>query len=263
MTGLTRTQYGALVVVDNGAAFLSLLGSLLICRTSWRKRTKLYHRLLFALSASDVLSSAGLVLHPWLMPRGTPNLVWAVGNSSTCQAAGFMFVVFLLLVSFYNCLLSMMFLFTVRYKWKDEDIHKHLETPAHVVAFVIPLFIGVSGIVSGSFKPTIFVNTCWIGSCSIDQLYRDGSCPPDEVTYGWVLGWVSVAMLSINTIVAVVSTILVYRTVQSHIRSIHTHEFDGDVNVQMQRRKKEVANQAVAYTVIYCNSYVAMNNYVV
>lgn len=254
MTGLSYGQYAATVVLANIAALLSCVGSSLICSAASKKLNQLYHRLLFALSVSDIFSSVGMFLHPYLMPHDTPNLRWASGNKQSCLAMGFCLVVFQMMVSCYSCFLSISFLFTIWYGWTEEKVHRQLERPAHAFAIVFSLFIGISGIATEAFLPTVFINTCWIGGCSLYHLYEDGACPEEEINFGWVLGWVFVGVLTINTVVASISVQLVRRAVRVQTRSNRAISFRGNISQQSETRQREVVWQAVMYTCIYVNT---------
>ncbi len=54
--------------------------------------TSPYRRIIFGLSASDILQSLCLLTGPWAPPKSTPTAFWAVGNYHTCRLNGLFFV---------------------------------------------------------------------------------------------------------------------------------------------------------------------------
>lgn len=145
MSGLSYAQYAALVVSATISSSISITcSSLIIYIACKRSIDHLYHRTVLVLSVADILFSVSNIIHPYLLPKGTPGLRWARGNTQTCSAAGFFLNFFPLFVAMMNAFLSIYFLLVVRYSWKDARI-KRLEIPAYSVGFSIIWPLSVLG----------------------------------------------------------------------------------------------------------------------
>ena len=98
--GFSLSQQVALALAPKITGFISVLGSFWILveiAMDKLKRTNVYHRLLFGLSAVDLVSSLAFFLSTWPIPQGSSingeesemDVVWAVGNRHTCRFQGF------------------------------------------------------------------------------------------------------------------------------------------------------------------------------
>ena len=139
---MTDARYIPLVVLGCCSSCLSVVGSSCVIYMSRRKLNKIIHRLVFALSVSDLISSIALLITPFLVPSilGLPG---AIGTFDSCAAMGFLVGTFLVTGSFYNLLLSSYYLLTVKSKWKESALHTNhaLEGLIHCVILAIPLSI--------------------------------------------------------------------------------------------------------------------------
>ena len=67
-----------------------------------------YSRIIFGLSFGDVLFSLGFIFGPIAAPKDTPDNLWAVGNTASCEFVGFLFN-FMSIVPFYSAFLTYYF----------------------------------------------------------------------------------------------------------------------------------------------------------
>jgi hypothetical protein len=105
---LSTGKYAALVCAMTVSSFFSILGSTAILRIAHLKLSSAYQRFLFMLSISDILNSAFLLLHQYLVPKDEA-YPWAAGNDKTCSMVGFFFHFGSLLISLYSCMLAIAF----------------------------------------------------------------------------------------------------------------------------------------------------------
>ena len=163
----SETQLKAVAIVPKFASFPSILGALFILQNVWRspkRRSRVYHRILFGMSLHDVLYSIKAFVSTWPIPSDTPETVvyGALGTQETCVVAGFFGQGAALTSIFYNASLTVFFLLVVKYGYKEHVIRRKVELWLHV----IPLLVGWGTAVAG--LPLQLYNafgwTCWINS---------------------------------------------------------------------------------------------------
>jgi hypothetical protein len=102
-----------------------------------------YHRLVFGLCISDIMSSFGFVLSSTMVPKEMNYLVpGAQGNTATCTAQGSLLTVGAHVSNLYNCSICLYYLAIIRYNKKDEYIRNKLEPWFHGISIIIPLVVG-------------------------------------------------------------------------------------------------------------------------
>lgn len=122
----THTQQVHLSIWPHFTGPLSMVGSgLIICEVlrDPKKRRKVYHRLLLAMSICDLNTSLWYSLSTVAIPRGTENVYAPSGTRGTCTAQGF-FIQFGIATPLYNAALAIYYLLIVRYQWKEQRIRK-------------------------------------------------------------------------------------------------------------------------------------------
>jgi hypothetical protein len=103
-----------------------------------------YHRLIFGLSAADIISSLANAPSSTMVPKEMSYLApFASGNIVTCDAQGFL-VTFAVSASVgYNCSVCFYYLAIITYNKKYAYIEKKLEPWFHGISILFPLLIGV------------------------------------------------------------------------------------------------------------------------
>lgn len=140
-TGLTSTLCSALIIV--------------VILRSHKGLTTIYHRIMFGMSVSDIISSFSISLTSLPMPSHMPKeeefgYHWAgarLGNTNTCTAQGF-FVSFGLTATFaYNGSLCLYYACTIALAMKEARVKTYVEPILHIwpigIAFlsaILPLF---------------------------------------------------------------------------------------------------------------------------
>lgn len=176
----------ALAIIPHFTGSLSLLGSGIIAGRvllSRQKRQKTYHRLLCALSLCDLVSSFCYFLSTWPIPAMVPDaeLGWkgtdrfaAVGNTASCTAQGFG-IQFGVTSAFYNVMLSIHYILTIRYNFTEN----RLKTKVEPYMLSIPLIVGTALAVAGIFVDVYSDANlwCWIGpSVALCEGLDDRQC---------------------------------------------------------------------------------------
>ena len=149
ISSLSDAQEKALAILPFFPSLLSFLGSAqIVWMVLTAKRKTPYRRILLGLSCSDILAS---FVYPWqsfLVPKATSQRVWAIGNDATCSALGFGQQVFFSSV-WYNCMLSLYFLLTVRQGIKDPVLARRWEPFMHAISIGFPLITATMGAAIG------------------------------------------------------------------------------------------------------------------
>jgi len=102
-----------------------------------------YHRLVFGLCISDILSSFGFALASTMVPKEMNYLApGAQGNTATCTTQGFILAVGVIAANLYNCSICLYYLSIIKYNKKDEYIRNKLEPWFHGISIIIPLVVG-------------------------------------------------------------------------------------------------------------------------
>jgi len=143
---------------------LSLMGSSLIIYLilkDWKRTLSgAYHRILFGFSIFDILGSFGMSMSTLPSPAGTPGIWGAIGNSRTCTAQGF-FLQTGVAVIYYNALLMLHYLLSVRYNVSEIVFRKRIESYAHILVISLALIPSIIAASLGWFNN--IGNICFIG----------------------------------------------------------------------------------------------------
>ena len=159
MSGLTPPQYYTLVIAATCSSCISIVGSSIIINIAKNKfKDRLYHHT-FTYIDKWCWVFINKYLHPFLLPSGTDGLLWASGNTASCSAMGFFIVVFPLMTSMFNAYLSLSFMFTVRYDWREYQFSNY-EKPCYIFAVILPLSIGISGLILEAYNPSRLAHIC-------------------------------------------------------------------------------------------------------
>jgi hypothetical protein len=151
------TQQVILVVVSLISGLSSFIGSVLIISIIWRdgheKLNFVYHRILFAVSIIDCISSIAFAFSFLAVPKG---IFWgAVGNTTSCEATGFL--TFLLGSQLlYNFGLAVYFLLIIYYGKSQRFIASHIEPFIHTLSIILPLGFATWSLVTDSLNPLLF-----------------------------------------------------------------------------------------------------------
>jgi hypothetical protein len=171
---LSDTQYFILWGIASVGCAFTWFGAISIIFIARRKLNSIYHRLLFVTSWVEFLSNFLGFFATIMMDKDT-GYPFAHGNQATCSTIGVVLLYSVISMAFSSCYISIYFMLTIRYNWKDERIRSY-EWFAYLVAFCIPFSYSVVGLVYDFFNPNA------TRLCAISE-YPTG-CEGDECIRG-------------------------------------------------------------------------------
>lgn len=244
---LSHPQYVFMVACLWAGSLLNLLGSFTLLYSVCRKRqNSVYHRLLAAMSLFEIGNALNWIVLPFMDPRGTPGLYWAIGNTTTCSISGFLVVGLLLPTWMYSAYLSVYFLLVINYSWTEKRISKCLEVPAFLLAIGVSLGGAISGVATESFNARPSELLCITENYPYDCLEDPAiGC---ERGGGSAVGLVIVSTALGCSLVGSVCTLAIYCTVYSTFVRTSARRLGGG-----DRRLRTVAKQAGLYFLVYLN----------
>jgi hypothetical protein len=261
---LSAAKYYSALVVMVISCLLSILGSLTIAYLILRKglwKKDFFQRIMLGLCVADLISTMATLVQPLLMPRFTRVPV-ALGNVHTCEAVAFLSL-FVWASYLYSAEISLYFLLTIRYNWKEVRIKSVLEPWVHIFPWVIPLVIGSASLALTSFNPSSVLGVCTFASYPVDCRISDDPNACERGSYEtlrFVL-WPAAGIATVAATCGFVWTWLVFRTVRDQSR--RNHQFDYEFSVRgastmaarREKRIRAVAWQAFFYTMGFMNAF--------
>ena len=141
----------AAALIPRFTAGISAASSFMIIYIIYRSRNKLstiYHRIMFGMSLSDILSSAAMFLTTLPMPKELPfdhtSFVGTrLGNRQTCEAQAFFAVLGYSTMFTYNGMLFVYNTCAIVFQMKEEQIVKFAEPLFHLVPVVLGLSVAI------------------------------------------------------------------------------------------------------------------------
>jgi len=136
------------------SASTSFLASLVIMIMIKRATlTTPYRRLIFGLSTADFIHSVGMITGPYAPPKGLSTCPWAVGNTGTCVANGFLTVGGSIVVALYLLSLSLYFFLKLNKRMADTDFSRLFEKKMHFLIIAFVFSFNLTALLSDSFNP--------------------------------------------------------------------------------------------------------------
>ena len=138
------------IIVTVISSVISIVASAVVIGIIYRSakglKNSVYHRILFGMSAADIIQTLALAFTTLPMPR---DMIYTnfqgliIGNNASCLAQGF-FVTFGAVTGLmYNAMLSLYYLFFIRYNMSNEEFARWIEPLLQVVSVL-------SGLISAS-----------------------------------------------------------------------------------------------------------------
>ena len=152
----TEAQTNAQTILQIVTSVPSLLGSLYIIYhilRSKKRRSKVFSRLMLAMSSMDFIFAVQGVLSSVPCPRELP-IFLASGNWVTCEISGFLGQAGKLSSILYNGGLALYFLVTIRYGWKEDFTRRRIELPIHMFCQGAGWGTAILALVKDYFNPT-------------------------------------------------------------------------------------------------------------
>jgi hypothetical protein len=170
-TETLSAREAALAIVPHLTGDLSFTRSVIIAsRVLWsqRKRQNTYHQLLCALSLMDLISSFSYFLSTWPIPADSAYKgVWgssynyaAVGNKATCTAQGFGIQLGVTASAFYNVMLSVHYILTIRFNFSEHELKTRCQPCMLSIPLVLGLALSIPGLFLGIYNDSNL--WCWI-----------------------------------------------------------------------------------------------------
>jgi hypothetical protein len=120
-----------------------------------------YHRLIFGLSTTDIISSFSHALSSTMVPKEMNYLApFASGNTVTCDAQGFVGSYMAGVSVGYTCSICFYYLAIISYNKKFDSIRRNLEPWFHGISILFPLIICVILLATNTFNSP-FGGTCY------------------------------------------------------------------------------------------------------
>ena len=246
------------------SATLSFLGSatIVVLMVRRKKLNELSNRLIFGISALDLVVCVDLFSQPFMM-RKDSGLPFAAGNARTCAAVGFIFNYFVGCMV-YSCFLSIYFLLCVRYNKKEKQLEKMLEPYVHVIAIGVPTCLGIGGMFAENFNPLLSM-----GICDVAGVYppacgfrNDMECERGGTFASNVILYINSVLPILLSIVGGACTWLVYWTTrqqfQTNKRYVISPGASASEALSPQQRKllRVVSIQAILYFLVFFIGFV-------
>ncbi len=173
----TEQQSRILINVPRLTGTLSIIGSsviiYIILNDRKQKLRRVYHRILLAYSVFDILCSFVYALSSLVVPRNTPGVWGAMGNTATCEASGF-FLQFTFSLGLYGAFICVYYVLVLRYNIREATIARKIEPIVHFVAIFFPLALGCVMLHKNMYNPAnIFVGWCFMNCYPMDCLRRE------------------------------------------------------------------------------------------
>jgi hypothetical protein len=249
---------------------LSILGSSTIVYKVVKNRSKTtpYDRLMLGLSSCDIVASVSWILTPFLLPEETSPRVWARGTDTTCTILGTISQLGYAAI-FYNLILSVYYLLTVRFGVKKEVFARRYEPVMHI--FGLSYFIGTAGVgaVFGVYSEVDIGLGCWVNDfpkgCEADPK----TCISDTIAWAFGAGPLLITVIALFT-----NNLIIYFHVKNKLgpnnnnnnnlkpegltseqaRQLPTQQ-QLDRTQQLQRHVHEVATQGFLYVITFFCAY--------
>ena len=150
-------------------------------------------RVLFIEMLSSLMFSITNSLGTWPIPAEYHEFIWgASGTLATCSLQGAVYVWSALSGMCWDMVLSLTYVWMVRYSWLDDKLRK-AEKIAHAIIWPIIFGNTAAGFVTQSYNPNF--NGCFLASVPYD-------CEGDECErgeYSWIV-WLSAPLIALNAV---------------------------------------------------------------
>jgi len=158
------SQAGPVLAATTGtiSTVCSLIVIYLIYRSNKGLKT-VYHRIMFAMSSFDACMSVAVALATLPMPK---NMIYTqfeglvIGNTNTCTAQGFFFMLGGTCTSGYLMSLMLYYLFSIHYGKTDNEIARRIEPLMHALVIIYGFSVSFSLMAFEAFNPTPLDSWC-------------------------------------------------------------------------------------------------------
>lgn len=199
-------QTSAALQISSGSVSFLCSSALVACiiKTKNNGLHTPYKRLIFAISAADMLQSMFTILGPFLNLSTVPQAFWGVGNVLTCRLSGFLHSLGGTAAPLYTCSLCIYYYCKLQKKMTNENFAYKVERWLH---FIILSFVGATNtyaLVSNMFNSSTTGTFCLYAVTPSGCRQRPdlfGECnaspDPDSVTIFIVMNLVVLPIVSL------------------------------------------------------------------
>jgi len=176
-----RAIWYSIAAVQTTTASISFIASVAVAVSIWRAGGLShgpYTRLIFSISAADILQSFALIAGPFAPPASVPEAFWSIGNQATCSANGFALQFGGSIFAMNSAFLCFYYLCKIKYKMTAERFSAKFERKGYAFIITTNLIMALAGLGLGS------INTSGLGRryCSFAALPT--GCRQDAELYG-------------------------------------------------------------------------------
>jgi hypothetical protein len=140
-------------MISGSISFIASMLLVVHILRSYEYLSSTYHRLVFGLSAADIISSFCFALSSTMTPKEMSYLIpFASGNIATCDAQGFLNAYAGPVSVGYNCSVCLYYLAIITYSKKYDCIKKKMEPWLHGISVLFPLIISVILLATNAFN---------------------------------------------------------------------------------------------------------------
>ncbi|KAL7472028.1 hypothetical protein ACHAXS_012350 [Conticribra weissflogii] len=242
-------QAKTLALLPKFTATLSFVGSTFIFQdVALHKRSchRVYDRLVFGLSCSDMVASVVNILSTWPMPEGTPGVFLASGTTQTCTAQGFFAELGNMATPLYNASLCLYYLLLFRQGWTEDMIRTRAEPIMHIMPTTVAFTISILGIPFQLYNNSGWL--CWIAAYPVG-CQQTGTCTRGE--YADTFRWIHYSFIWSAISFVTLGMYAIYRKVQTEESNIISrrlaYDQDADDIVRSNKKARKVAIQAALF----------------
>lgn len=162
-TTYTSMLGSVLPAVTGSISTVSSLLIIYIILISKKSLKTVYHRIMFVLSFYDIMASLAIAFSTLPMPK---NMIYqqfeglVLGNQASCTAQGFFFIFGANGIAAYSSALMLYYFGSLRLKWSESKIKRHMEPVLHFLSNLYAIYVGVSLLFTEAYNPTPLDSWC-------------------------------------------------------------------------------------------------------
>ena len=202
----------------------------------------------------DLILTIPIALQPFVAPRST-HLLFAIGNTITCEWTGFFFN-FCLGGIFMNAALSLYYMLMVTYNKSEAVIQQWLEPTVYIGALGLPTVFGIVGIIYKSFNPNLLLSACELAPYPADCTVLDSV---DCIRGGTTAVWTKLAHSALYAILAgtgIYCTLRVFWTVRTKTHTTLQYTSDATEHAHKNARQLQRIRAVGTQAMLYCGAFV-------
>lgn len=225
-------------MITGSISFAASLTIIVMILRSNLKLTTVYRRLIFGVSAFDLIQSLSQAMSSLPMPAGW---TWAaVGNNITCDLQGFTTLVGVNGSVLYSISLSVYFLFAIQFEVEERKLKKRIEPFLHAIPVSYTLFTGVYLYIKDYYNPAGTV--CWIAPSQ--ELLDENQSGMLELIDGYVMATLPIVLtIFVNVLILCLLWFKEYNLSVGNQRQRLQRELEQQQR-QQERHQENISNNS-------------------